>query len=842
MNKYRGRIKWVLILVCCAVAGMSPSDSSAALTPIDPFQAEALPDPNPPVFTFQSSIAYYNNSIIYAGSDGKIYAYDVASKSSVPVSDTSSLGSSFAAVTAFMVSSDDYLYFTDNGVTSNIYRLKLTDPWPVSAEQTQTLDTGITSSIFAFAENPWTNTVWLCSGDFFVNTDNFYLYEVDTAFTKVTERSSFEKPNAKPDGSGNGPIIFSGPDTVLYGEATFSGPGYFHLVNSSTGDVQANYLTFDGGLGDATYGYNKRIYATSGGGKTVFELRGSADPLLVGATDNEARGITFGEGNFYLSEMIPFSGGADAGKSSLNKGWDPNAINEINPVDPFRARALPDPNPPVFTFQSSIAYYNNSIIYAGSDGKIYAYDVASKSSVPVSDTSSLGSSFAAVTAFMVSSDDYLYFTDNGVTSNIYRLKLTDPWPVSAEQTQTLDTGITSSIFAFAENPWTNTVWLCSGDFFVNTDNFYLYEVDTAFTKVTERSSFEKPNAKPDGSGNGPIIFSGPDTVLYGEATFSGPGYFHLVNSSTGDVQANYLTFDGGLGDATYGYNNRIYVTTGGGKSIFELDGTQQKLLAKTYDEARGITFDGNSLFISAMVPFSGSADDGESSLLELWQTRLVRVPADQQVDDSVDLNSDSIPDNQQPDVILSANTAGGSGSKQIGVSPVGTTVVVEALESVAASTIDETANRPTDLPFDLVNYRLKVTSADGIARVVVYLSEPAPADAKWYKYDSIEGWIDYSDHATLSADLRSVTLELKDGDYGDLDRIVNGEIVDPGGLGVTTSTLPPPTSSGGGGGGGCFIDSAGSAVLYQSHPLIYLFIASVLCFGIVTLSRRWNKQ
>ena len=56
-------------------------------------------------------------------------------KSSALVSDTSSLGNAFAAVTAFMVSSDDYLYFTDNGVTSNIYRLKLTATWPVSAEQ-----------------------------------------------------------------------------------------------------------------------------------------------------------------------------------------------------------------------------------------------------------------------------------------------------------------------------------------------------------------------------------------------------------------------------------------------------------------------------------------------------------------------------------------------------------------------------------------------------------------------------------------------------------------------------------------------------------------------------------
>jgi hypothetical protein len=300
-----------------------------------------------------------------------------------------------------------------------------------------------------------------------------------------------------------------------------------------------------------------------------------------------------------------------------------------------------------------------------------------------------------------------------------------------------------------------------------------------------------------------------------------------VNSSTGDlVQANYLTFAGGLGDVTYAYNNRIYVTSGGGKSIFEIDGTQQTLMATTYNEARGITFDGTSLFISDMVPYSGSNDGGKIGLLELWP----RVQEDQRVDDSVDLNADDISDNLQPDVILAVNTADGSGSKQIGISPLGTDVVVEFLRAVDASTIGETNNRPTDMPFDLINYRLKVNSPDGIAQVKVYLSEPAPAGAKWYKYDTIDGWIDYSAHATLSVDRKSVTLELKDGDYGDLDHVVNGEIVDPGGVGVTAS--PPLSSGGGGGGGGCFIESAGYDALKQHCTLSYLLFPVVLLLGI----------
>jgi hypothetical protein len=288
----------------------------------------------------------------------------------------------------------------------------------------------------------------------------------------------------------------------------------------------------------------------------------------------------------------------------------------ITPIGPYQAEVLADPNPTVFTFQSSIAYYNNLLIYAGNDGKIYAYDIDTETSTLVSDTSLLSTAFSAVQGFVVSSDNYLYFHDNAVTSNIYRLKLTSAWPAAYV---TLDTDITSAIFALAENPWTDTIWFSSSDFFGSGNQFYLYEIDAAFATTTLRTSFVQPNS----GGNGPIIFENETTVLYGESVFGGNGYFHQVNTDTGAViQENYLTFSGGLGDATAGYNNRIYVTSGGGKAIFEIDGIQKTQLATTHDEARGITFDGTSFFISAMVPFSGSADDGEISLLQLWQTRL----------------------------------------------------------------------------------------------------------------------------------------------------------------------------------------------------------------------------
>jgi hypothetical protein len=475
------------------------------------------------------------------------------------------------------------------------------------------------------------------------------------------------------------------------------------------------------------------------------------------------------------------------------------SLAAITPIGPYKAEDLSDPNPAPLVYQSSIAHYNDAVIYAGDDGKIYAYDISSGSSTLVSDTSALGNAYATVQGFLTGADNYLYFHDNALTANIYRLNLAEAWPVNYE---TLDTGITSAIFGFIENPWTNAIWFSSGDFYGSGSNFYLYAVGPNFTNITLNASFEKPN----GGGNGPIIFENRTTLLYGEAVYMGDGYFHQIDTDEGNIhKRDYLTFSNGLGDATYGYDGRIYATSGGGKSIFEIDGDQKTLIATTHDEARGITFDGTTLTISAMVPYSGSGDDGEISLAQIWQTRVSGVPADQRVDDDVDLNSDGIPDNQQPDEILSVNCADGSDSKQIGISPVGADVLIESLEAVDAATINQIDGKPSDFPFDLVSYRLNVTSLDGTAQVTVYFSEAAAVGARWYKYDWIDGWVDYSDYATFSADRRSVTLELKDGSYGDLDHVVNGEIVDPGGVGVQLTTSG--ADGGSGDGSSCFIQT-----------------------------------
>ncbi len=87
---------------------------------------------------------------------------------------------------------------------------------------------------------------------------------------------------------------------------------------------------------------------------------------------------------------------------------------------------------------------------------------------------------------------------------------------------------------------------------------------------------------------------------------------------------------------------------------------------------------------------------------------------------------------------------------------------IEAIISIDPDDISETENRPDDIPFDVISFKIKVENPGDTAWVIVYLSGEAPVDAMWYKYDVINGWQDYSDHAIFSEDRKSVTLELRD--------------------------------------------------------------------------------
>ena len=191
-----------------------------------------------------------------------------------------------------------------------------------------------------------------------------------------------------------------------------------------------------------------------------------------------------------------------------------------------------------------------------------------------------------------------------------------------------------------------------------------------------------------------------------------------------------------------------------------------------------------------------------------------------EVDDTVDFNLDGIPDNDQPQIIKCVQASDGSVS--IGIERVSSSAEeIESLEVIDPDTISDTVNRPADLIFGLFAYRLRVTTPGDTATIRIYFSGGIFASDVFYKYDTINGWFDYSEHTTFNDDGQSVTLELKDGGYGDSDGLANGVIVDPGGIASggsgSTYTGLSANTGGSGGGGGCFIATSAFGSKFEKH-------------------------
>ncbi len=134
--------------------------------------------------------------------------------------------------------------------------------------------------------------------------------------------------------------------------------------------------------------------------------------------------------------------------------------------------------------------------------------------------------------------------------------------------------------------------------------------------------------------------------------------------------------------------------------------------------------------------------------------------------------------------------------------------------------------KPESMPFGLLNFKLIVDQPGDEAVVTIYLSEPAPFGAVWYKYDPVNKiWQDYSEYTEFSDDRKSVYLTLIDGGFGDADGIENSIIIDPLTLGVPSTTtaaaaLSPAVSDGGSGSSSaCFISTANHNLTVK-EPLI----------------------
>ena len=217
-------------------------------------------------------------------------------------------------------------------------------------------------------------------------------------------------------------------------------------------------------------------------------------------------------------------------------------------------------------------------------------------------------------------------------------------------------------------------------------------------------------------------------------------------------------------------------------------------------------------FYSAASDWSGSAEFTTTSFVEDHDSN--GISDTEEVDDSVDFNLDGIPDINQPQIIKCVQAS--DGSNYIGIEKVSSSASeIEALEIIDPDTISDTVNRPVDLIFGLFSYRLRVNQPGATATLKIYFSGEIFSSDTLFKYDTINGWYDYSEHTTFNNDGQSVTLEVKDGGYGDSDGLANGVIIDPGGIASASSEGNSYTVSGNS--SGCFIATAAFGSKFERH-------------------------
>ncbi|HID29944.1 MAG TPA: hypothetical protein EYP19_08065, partial [Desulfobacterales bacterium] len=171
------------------------------------------------------------------------------------------------------------------------------------------------------------------------------------------------------------------------------------------------------------------------------------------------------------------------------------------------------------------------------------------------------------------------------------------------------------------------------------------------------------------------------------------------------------------------------------------------------------------------------------------------IPDNQEVGYDVDVNEDGIPDNDQPELIKCVEGSRQTGT--IGVYKVSASITaIEAIELIDPAEVSDKIGRPKKLLTGLFSYRLSVNEPGATAIVRIYFSRDISKSRVFYKYDTINGWQDYSEHSTFNDDEQSVDLELKDGGYGDSDGVANGFIVDPGALAEASNEVEASEGTG----------------------------------------------
>ena len=147
--------------------------------------------------------------------------------------------------------------------------------------------------------------------------------------------------------------------------------------------------------------------------------------------------------------------------------------------------------------------------------------------------------------------------------------------------------------------------------------------------------------------------------------------------------------------------------------------------------------------------------------------------ADEEEPEYSDLDNDGWNDNDRP---LMRVFKSRKGQSLIGINAVEGVSKINCFNSIEPESIlDEP--RPK-LRYGLMVFNVTLDKIGGTARFELYLPEKPRIDAKWYKYDPINGWYEFP----VDSDGDKYFVEITDGGFGDADGAENGIVVDPIGL------------------------------------------------------------
>ncbi|WP_028314224.1 choice-of-anchor U domain-containing protein [Desulfatibacillum aliphaticivorans] len=770
-----------LLIIAVLLAFVGAGNALAAWNYEDLPAFDPAPDAWNPSAVFVDNDVLTNTLLLYA-SGGKVYGWDPETlESQLVVSPT--LQSTWAAGPAGMVLAYDgsTLYFHDNGgPTKYLYKFVFgNDP-----ETYTTFNTNCEGSIYELAINPWTDRLWFVSGDY--DTQKMYLYEIVGVGTKRTINLRMEIDNAMTD-AGVGPIVFKGPNTVLVGEAVYATEGAFQWVYPE-GDlvVDDQYAYFSGGLSDAVLGYSNRPFVATGSGQNVSYIYNGMVEQVLTHTETVG-GLAFDGSQFYIGTTHVTSGTVSFGVLS-----DTENVNLVSPAEGYRYAPMDLPAVGLQAWNNSLAYYGDTILYAGDNGgtvDIYAYNTISGTCEMWADVDfSEGSDWAFGPAGLTAgSDGYLYYHDNGgPTKFLYRNKLSDP---SVKKTLSLSGTIEGSIWDITWNPWSESLWIATAD--LDADVFYLYEVNQNFSGIVgDGISFPIPHAA-DGGASGPIIFGSEKYCYYGESVWGVNGYIHKVNVNTERVYKDVFTLTGGLNSAVYGPDQGVYVSTSEGNSIYKINtlDDSSELVAETAGSIADLANDGTSLIVAATDPATYATD-----LMTIWKPWLTGIPDDQAPTNDLD----------QTDFTVQTGT---DSTDRVGIQG-GAGTTIEYFQFLDPTDMDLPAGGPYNLRYGLLDFRAKVAEVGGTATIWIRFGENLAANRQWWKLDALRGWYQPENAEFMQAG-DAVKLTIVDGGEGDADGVANGYVVDPAGPGYPAAdddddTVIDDTSD-------CFVQTASQA-------------------------------